>query len=105
MVFSISSKANVLFGAGASTQVGAKLQEIGWKKVICIYDKGIKDAGIAEKVIANIKAVGIEVVEFDGVLPDPPDYIVEEAAEVARKARVDGVVGLGGEAAWTQQKL
>jgi len=96
MVFNISSKANVLFGVGASEQTGAKVKQFGWKKVICIFDKGIREAGIADKVIGNIKAAGVEVVEFAGVLPDPPDYVVEEAAEIARKAEVDGVVGIGG---------
>ncbi|NLP43201.1 MAG: iron-containing alcohol dehydrogenase [Peptococcaceae bacterium] len=95
-MFNITSKAPVLFGKGAVEQTGAKAKEFGWKKVICIYDKGIKAAGIVDKVLASLKAAEIDFVEYDGVVPDPPDNKCEEAAEIARKANVDGVVGIGG---------
>lgn len=96
MVFHITSKPPVLFGKGAIKRTGVKAKEFGWASVICIYDKGVKAAGIVDQVLDSLKTAGVSYMEYDGVLPDPPDYIVEEAAEVARKAKVDGVVGIGG---------
>ncbi|WP_258361142.1 iron-containing alcohol dehydrogenase [Moorella sulfitireducens (nom. illeg.)] len=96
MIFDITPKAPVLFGAGASLRTGMKVRNFGCKKVICIYDPGIKAAGIATQIVDNIKAAGVEVVEFGEVIPDPPDTLMEKAAELARQHNVDGVVGVGG---------
>ncbi len=96
MIFSIDPNPEFLFGEGAALRTGKKLQEMGCKKVIIVTDEGIKNIGILDKIATNVRNAGVEVVEFDGVLPDPPDYTIEECAEIARKEEVDGVVGLGG---------
>ena len=54
------------------------------------------DFGIAQPIIDNINDAGIETVCFDGVLPDPPDEMVEEAAEIARSSKCDVIVAIGG---------
>lgn len=95
-MFTISSKAQVLFGEGTVNLTGAKAKEFGWKKVICIYDKGVKAVGIVDKVQASLSEAGIEYVDYSEGIPDPPDYQIEEAAEIARNANVDGVVAIGG---------
>lgn len=69
---------------------------MGAKKVFVVYDKGVKAAGIMEGIIASLKSAGLEFAEYDGVLPNPPDYQVEEAAELARAANADLVVAVGG---------
>jgi alcohol dehydrogenase len=96
MAFNINHMTPVLFGEGTSLQTGERLKALGCKKVLAVYDKGVKQAGITEKIIESIKEQGIEVAVFDGVKADPPDTMIDEGAEVGRKAGVDGVVGIGG---------
>jgi alcohol dehydrogenase len=96
MPFSISSKAEVLFGEGVSQQIGERLVGLGCKNILCVYDKGVKGAGIIDPIVAEIKKKGIAVVQFDGVLPDPPDTMINACGELAKKAAVDGVLGIGG---------
>ncbi|NLL58096.1 MAG: iron-containing alcohol dehydrogenase, partial [Firmicutes bacterium] len=96
MITSFSRTVPVLFGPGASLQTGLKVKELGAQKVLCVYDKGIKSAGIADKIIDNLKAAGLQVVIFDDVKADPPDTIINEAAVMANEEQVDGVVGVGG---------
>jgi alcohol dehydrogenase class IV len=96
MIFTISPKSEVVFGEHAADQVGEKTKALGCSKVICIYDQGVKDAGIVDPVIKNLEAAGLKVVQYGKVLPDPPDTMVDECGELARKEKVDGVVGLGG---------
>ena len=96
MIFPFSSKADLLFGVGASEQLGAKVKELGCTKVICIYDKGIQEAGLIDPLIENMKAAGLDVIQYDGVQADPPDTMVNECAAIARNEKVDGVVGIGG---------
>jgi len=86
----------ILFGSGSSKMTGKKLKEFGCTKIMVVYDKGIKDAGIADKVIASIQDAGLEVISFSDVIADPPDWSVEQAGILAINEGVDGVVGLGG---------
>ncbi|SHI12756.1 1,3-propanediol dehydrogenase [Sporobacter termitidis DSM 10068] len=92
----LASTNPILFGCGVSGLIGEKLKEFGCKKVLVVYDKGVKAAGIADRILGHIHAAGIETVCYDGVLPDPPDYTVEAAGALGVRERVDGVVAVGG---------
>lgn len=85
-----------VMGSGASLRTGLKVRELGCKKVLVVYDNGLKAVGIADTIVENIQNAGIKTVCFDGVLPDPPDTMIEEAAEMARKEAIDGIVAIGG---------
>ena len=86
----------ILFGCGKSALLGEKLTKLGYKKALVVYDKGVKDAGIVDKLLDNIKAAGIQTVLFDKVEADPPDYLVNEAGALGVAEKVDGIVGIGG---------
>jgi alcohol dehydrogenase class IV len=92
----LASRNPILFGRGASKRTGEELRALGCKKVLVVFDKGVKAAGIVDRVLNSIHEAGIETVCYDGVLPDPPDYTIEEAAEIGRAAGADGVVAVGG---------
>lgn len=96
MVFNINHMTPVLFGEGTSLQAGERLKMMGCTKVLAVYDQGVKVAGITDKIIEAIKEQGIEVAVFDGVKADPPNTMIDEGAEVGRKAKADGVVAIGG---------
>ena len=96
-MFSVFDSPNpMLFGCGTSALLGEKLTGFGIKKVLVIYDKGIKAAGIVDKLLDNIKAAGIETVTYDKVEADPPDYTVNEAGALGVAEKVDGLIGVGG---------
>ncbi|MDW7675373.1 MAG: iron-containing alcohol dehydrogenase [Bacillota bacterium] len=96
MFFTINNTVPVLFGKRVSLQTGQKLRELRVKKVLCVYDRGVKEAGIIDPILKNIRALGIGVVEFDGVLPDPPDTVVDEGGAIGQQEQVDCVLGIGG---------
>ena len=97
MAFSTFSSPNpVLFGAGMSAQTGERLKQLGCKKVLVIFDKGIQAAGIVDKITGSIDAAGVGYVCFDGVIADVPDYSANAAAEFAISENVDGIVAVGG---------
>jgi alcohol dehydrogenase class IV len=75
---------------------GAKARELGCKKVLCIFGRTVKAAGVADGALAGLRAEGIEIVPFNDVIPDPPDYTVEAAARLGREQNVDGIVAIGG---------
>jgi len=96
MITSYNVFVPVIMGSGASLRTGLKVRELGCKKVMVVYDKGLKATGITDTIVKNIRNAGVETVCFDGVLPDPPDTMVEEAAIIARKEKIDGIVAVGG---------
>lgn len=91
-----SSPNPILFGIGEAKRTGEKLKEFGCTKVLLVFDKGVKAAGVVDKVAEVIRASGIETVLYDGVQADPPDWSVEEAGALGVREGVDGVVGIGG---------
>lgn len=86
----------LLFGRGVSGAVGEKLGELGCKKVLVVFDQGVKSAGIAVRITDHINAAGIDTVCYGGVQADPPDYTVNEAGALGVAEKVDGVVAVGG---------
>ncbi|WP_042349583.1 iron-containing alcohol dehydrogenase [Bacillus massiliigorillae] len=96
MEFQFGIPSKVKFGNGVVTQIAEVLQELSVKKVLCIYDQGVKQAGIIDKVLQFLKDGNIEVVEFSNVLPNPPDTILEEGANLAKENNVDALVAVGG---------
>jgi alcohol dehydrogenase len=97
LMFSTWNSPNpVLYGSGTSKAVGAQLQRFGCKKVIVVYDKGVKAAGIADRIVGYIRDAGIGTVLYDGALSDAPDFTINEAGALAARENVDGVVAVGG---------
>ena len=94
--YSCMQNVKLMVGENCHTQMGEALQEAGYRKAFVVYDSGVKAAGIIDKVLDSLKAAGLEVVEFDKVLPDPPAEIVNEGARLCEAAGCDCVVGIGG---------
>ena len=44
----------------------------------------------------QVENAGVKAVVFDGVIPNPTNEVVEEAAVIAKEAQVDGFVAVGG---------
>ena len=61
-----------------------------------VYDGGVKAAGIADKVVGEVEKSGVSYCIFDGVIPNPTNDVVEEAAVIAKEAKVEGFVAVGG---------
>ncbi|MEW6664208.1 MAG: iron-containing alcohol dehydrogenase [Thermodesulfobacteriota bacterium] len=61
------------FGEHESYHTGKKTVALGCSKVLCVYDKGVADAGLVRPIIQNMEKAGLEVVQYGSVLADPPD--------------------------------
>lgn len=92
--FFVSS--NVVFGRDAAKKLPEILKEYKAKNVMVVYDAGVKMAGIATKVLEEIEKADVKITVFDGVIPNPTNEVVEEAAEIAKKENIDVFVAVGG---------
>jgi alcohol dehydrogenase len=94
--FQFSLPSSVAFGQGSAMSAGHMVLGLEVSKVFCIYDDGVKKAGIAADIVASLKTAGLEVVEWGGVVSNPTDVVVEEGARLAREAQAEVVVAVGG---------
>lgn len=86
----------VLLGNGTVAGAGEKIKELGVTKAMIITDKGLVAVGHDRKVAASLDAAGIPWVLWPNAEGDCPDSSVREGAAVARKEKVDGIIGIGG---------
>ncbi len=96
MSFEFFAKSDIVFGCGAIHKLPDILKEYQAKKVMLVYDGGVKAAGISDVVLGEIKKAGVDVVVFDGVIPNPTNEVVEKAAKIAQDEKVDVFVAAGG---------
>jgi aldehyde dehydrogenase (NAD+) len=84
----------LVFGIDSLRDLGAEVNQLNCSKAFVVTDKGLVEAGLAEKVE---KALGKRYVgTFDGVPQDSGYHIVNEAAQIARDKGADCLVSVGG---------
>lgn len=83
-------------GIGAVEKVGTYLNGFEAEKILIITDSGLVKTGLVDEVVDLIEDAGMDVAVFDGVLPDPPDIMIDKAIEMAREEEVDALVSIGG---------
>lgn len=86
----------VFFEEDAISKAGLMCKMMGVSKAMLVFDQGIRDCGIADKVIAILEAVNVDVVEFTKVVPDPLYVDINDGGKIAIKEKVGAVIGLGG---------
>jgi hydroxyacid-oxoacid transhydrogenase len=86
----------VKFGRGAAADAGWELVRLRVKRALLVTDPGVVAAGHPERVRRAIEAEGIEVVVYDRARVEPTLDSLQEAADFARDAEVDGFVSVGG---------
>jgi hydroxyacid-oxoacid transhydrogenase len=86
----------VKYGRGAAADAGWELKRLGVERALLVTDPGVAAAGHPDRVRAAIEAAGIEVVGYDRVRVEPTLDSLQDAADFASEARVDGFVSVGG---------
>jgi alcohol dehydrogenase class IV len=66
------------------------------RRALIVTDRGVRDAGLAEPVLASLAGAGFAATVFDGVVADPPEAVVHASVAAGRGCSADIVIGLGG---------
>ncbi|MGI6217790.1 MAG: iron-containing alcohol dehydrogenase [Coriobacteriales bacterium] len=96
MFSNLTQLAPVVYGNGSVSVIADKIQELGGTKVMLVYDEGIKEAGTGPRVASIIREAGIDLVEIDNIITEPPDSQMEEIYAANKDRGIDLIVGLGG---------
>jgi hydroxyacid-oxoacid transhydrogenase len=86
----------IKFGPGAAADAGWELKRLGVERVLLVTDPGVAATGHPDRVRESIEAEGIEVVVYDRARVEPTLDSLQEAADAALDAGVDGFVSVGG---------
>lgn len=96
MNFNYYTHCDIAFGRGSASEIPGMIKKHKMNNVMVVYDKGVKAAGIADRVLEKVKEAGVNITIYDKVLPNPTNDQVEEAADIAKKAKINGFVAVGG---------
>jgi alcohol dehydrogenase class IV len=94
--FTFSIAPQVIFGQGASQQIGDKCKELGAQKVLIVTDKGIIQSALDKKLAPHLEKAGIKYSLFDEVEPNPTSASIEKGGELCRQEKFDLLIALGG---------
>lgn len=93
VVSTISYLTRIEFEEGARRQLGAHAASVGIKKPLIVTDKGIVAAGLVDEAT---KALGDDLVVFDGTPPNPTEVAAREALALFKENACDGLIAVGG---------
>ncbi|KJJ98320.1 alcohol dehydrogenase [Pseudomonas sp. 21] len=103
--FSFATTAQILCESGSAARLGELCRERGAQRVLIVTDPGITRLNMLDGVLPGFAAAGVAVEVFDQVLADPPESIVLEASDQARRMAAQLVVGFGGGSSMDVAKL
>lgn len=92
-------RGRVVHGLGSGERLGELLAESGARTVLVVTDRGLRKAGLVDRVELNLQAQGLRAAVHDDTPPNPSTGSVDEAVRAARWVGADWVLGLGGGAA------
>ncbi|MFS2127281.1 iron-containing alcohol dehydrogenase [Pseudomonas sp. Pseusp97] len=103
--FSFATTAQILCESGSAARLGELCRERGAQRVLIVTDPGITRLNMLDGVLPGFASAGVAVEVFDQVLADPPESIVLDATEQARRMAAQLVVGFGGGSSMDVAKL
>jgi len=94
--FVFHNPTKILFGRGTLDALGAETLVWG-KKALFVYGQGsLKQSGLYERLVTNLRAAGVELIEHGGVQSNPLLSHVREGIRRAKAEKVEVVVAAGG---------
>ena len=86
----------IVFGAGVVASLSDEAKRVGMQRPLIVTDTGLVGTGVVERVASALRAAGLQVGVFSGVLGNPTEANIQAGAEAYREHQADGVVALGG---------
>ncbi len=86
----------VVEGHGARAQIGEICKEKGYKHVLVVTDKTLRELGYEQKILQSLKDAGVRHTLFYGIDSEPTAALIEKGRKIAQKHNTECVVALGG---------
>ncbi|MGE5703157.1 MAG: iron-containing alcohol dehydrogenase [Clostridia bacterium] len=96
MNFEFLLPTKIVMRKGIRFETGTFVSQYGMKHVLVITDKGIRNAGLLDDILASLDKQGIAYEVFDEVKPNPRDTDCDLIAEQNKGKQIDGILAVGG---------
>lgn len=93
--FNFNSSSEIVFACGAVNRLGETARLFG-KRHMIVSDPFCVKSGLTGRLEKNLKDAGLDVVIYDGVVPNPEMEMIDRGAELARSFKAECIIGLGG---------
>ena len=95
--FTFYNPTKLIVGKGAEKEVGTYASKLGKKALVVHYGNEIPSLlEVVDNVKDSLKKSGMEIVDFQGVKPNPLDVDVYRGIDICKKEEVDIVIAVGG---------
>ena len=94
--FTVTQPTQIQFGAGAIANLAATVKSFNGSNVLLVVDPGLLKAGLISPITAPLKKAKIPFTVYDKVDPEPGLKLADKGTKIAKKAKCDCVVGVGG---------
>jgi len=105
MTFTFETVRRIECQPGAIAQLVRVLRDLACRRLLIVTDPGIEKSGLLQGPISALTSELDAVVVYAKVQADPPEQMVLEAVELARRESVDAVAGIGGGSSLDTAKL
>jgi len=92
-------------GPGSMKQLCDSIGHFGNKKIFIVTDRPLVELGLVDRASQALAANGVEVVIFDGVLPDPTFNVINEGLALLKSSQCDCVMAFGGGSSMDAAKI
>lgn len=95
--FEFYNPTKVIFGVGISNDFSSELSVLSFSRIFVITDKGVRQTGMVDKIINNLKEQNFEVGGiFDEVPPNSELKVVKSVASLCKESSCDAILAIGG---------
>lgn len=102
--FEYYNPTEIVFGVGKIADLGNYAKKFGTKALLVTVPEFPAIAPLYAKVKKVLSESGVDVVHFDGVIPNPTTAEVSAGAKMAKEYNIQMVIGLGGGSAMDTAK-
>ena len=94
--FEFCNPTKIIFGRGTEEKAGVEAAAYSKKILLHFGGNSIKQSGLYDRVIASLKAAGVEWVELGGVKPNPRLSLVHEGVKLCKQHQLGFILAVGG---------
>lgn len=86
----------IQFGCGRINEIGKIVKRNGIRCLLVTVKPFTEMEELFEKVSRLCQVEGVEIIHYDGAIPEPTDECVDIGSEIAKENKVEVILGVGG---------
>ena len=87
---------HMIMGPGSLSRLGAEAARTGQRALLVAGKKWLRESGLLEKIVSDLRENGLEVHLFEGTEPNPKYDFIDRGGREARDRGCDLIIGIGG---------